>query len=60
MTRRTWDELRFIVQHKINQVFEYSNNDGENFKKLFLYLIYRGKNKVLLPSNGDKNALVSI
>ena len=31
-TRRTDDNLGFIVQHKLNQVFEYSNNDGKNFK----------------------------
>ena len=35
-TRRTGDELGFIVQHKINQVFEYSNNNSENFKQLSL------------------------
>ena len=32
--RSTDDELGLIVQHKLNQVFEYSNNHGENFKQL--------------------------
>ena len=29
-TRRTDDEPGFIAQHKLNQVFEYSNNEGKN------------------------------
>ena len=45
-TRRTGDELGFIVQHKINQVFEYSNNNSENFKQLSPYLACRGKKKI--------------
>ena len=36
------DELGVIIQHKLNQVFEYSNNDGENFTQLSPYLAYRG------------------
>ena len=32
--RSTDDELGLIAQHKLNQVFEYSNNHGENFKQL--------------------------
>ena len=57
--RRTGDELGFIVRHKINQVFEYSNNDGENFKQLSLYLPCCRENKVFLPSMGGKDALYS-
>ena len=45
-TRRTDDELGFIVQHKLNQVFEYSNNDGKNFKQLSSYLAYRWETKL--------------
>ena len=41
-------------------MFEYSNNDGENFKHSFPYLAYRGENKVLPTSMGRKNALVSM
>ena len=48
-TRRTDDELRFIVQHKLNQVLKYSNNDGENFKQLLHYLAYCWENKVTPP-----------
>ena len=48
-TRRTGDEFGFIVQHKINQVFEYSNNNGENFKQLSPYLAYRGEKKIQPP-----------
>ena len=40
--RSTDDELGVIIQHKLNQVFEYSNNDGENFTQLSPYLVYRG------------------
>ena len=50
-TRRTGDKLRFSVQHKINRVFEYSNNNGKNFKQLSPYLA---------PLMGSKNALVSM
>ena len=42
--RSTDDELGVIIQHKLNQVFEYSNNDGENFTQLSPYLVYRGWN----------------
>ena len=59
-TRRTDDKLGFIVQHKLNQVFEYSNNDGENLKQLSPYLAYRRESKVNTPSMGSKNALVSV
>ena len=59
-TRRTDDKLGFIVQHKLNQVFEYSNNDDENFKQLSPYLAYRGENKVIPPLMGSKKALVSV
>ena len=58
--RRTDDELGFIVQHKLNQVFEYANNDGENLKQISPYLAYRWENKVTPPSMGRKNALVSV
>ena len=44
--RRTDSELGFIVQQKLNQVFEYSNKDGRNFKQLSFYLAYRWENKV--------------
>ena len=59
-TRRISDELGFIVQYKRNQVFEYSNNGGENLKQLSPYLAYRRKNKVLPPPMGSKNVLVSM
>ena len=59
-TRRTDDKLGFIVQHKLNQVFEYSNNDGDNFKQFSPCLAYPGENKVIPPSMGSKNALVSV
>ena len=55
-TRRTDEELGFIVQQKLNQVFEYSNNGGKNFKQLSSYLAYRWENKVTPPSMGSKNA----
>ena len=58
--RRTGDKVGFIVQHKINQKFEYSNNDGEKFKQFSPYLAYRGENKVLPSSMGSKNALVKL
>ena len=32
----TGDELRFIVQFKVNWVFEYLIKDKENFRKLSL------------------------
>ena len=57
-TRRTDDNLGFIVQHKLNQVFEYSNNDGDNFKQLSPCLAYPGE--IIPPSMGSKNALVSV
>ena len=59
-TRRTNDELGFIVQHRLNQVFEYSNSEGKNSKQLSSYLEYRGETKVAPPSMGSKNALVSV
>ena len=52
--RSTDDELGLIAQHKLNQVFEYSNNHGENFKQLLPCLAYRGENKVTPPSMGSK------
>ena len=52
--RITGDELGFNVQHKINRVFEYSNNDDENFWQLSLYLTHHGENKVTPPSVGAK------
>ena len=45
-TRRTGGELGFIVQHKISQVFKYSNNNSENFKQLSPYLACRGEKKI--------------
>ena len=45
MTRRTGDKLGFIVQLKINQMFEYSSNPDENLKELSLFLTYRGGTK---------------
>ena len=59
-TTRTDDELQFIFQHKLNQVFEYSIDEGENFKYLSPYLAYCGENKVEPSSMGSKNALVSV
>ena len=37
-TTRTGAELGIDVQHKINQVFQYSNSNSENFKQLSSYL----------------------
>ena len=48
-TRRTGHELGFTVQHKINPVFEYSNNNGENSKQLSPYLAYRGEKNIQPP-----------
>ena len=59
-TRRTDDDLEFIVQHKFNQVFEYSDNDGENFKQLSPYLAYHGEDKVTPSSIDSKHTLVSV
>ena len=52
--------LDLLSNIKLNQVFEYSNNDGKNFKQLSSYLAYRGESKVKPPSMGSKNALVSV
>ena len=41
-------------------MFEYSDNDGKNFKQLSSYLAYRGENKVTSPSMSSKNAIVSV
>ena len=48
--RTTGDELEFIVQDKINRLFEYSNDKGKFFKQLSTYR----------PLVGGKNTLVSI
>ena len=45
-TRRTGDELGIDVQHKINEMFEYSNSNSENFKQLSSYLACRGEKKI--------------
>ena len=60
ITRRTNGNLEFIVQHKFNQMFEYSDNDGENFKQLSPHLAYRGEDKVTPSSMGSKHTLVSV
>ena len=59
-TRKTDDELGFIVQQKLNQVFEYSNNDSKNFKQFSSNLAYRLENKVTPPSMGSRNDIVSL
>ena len=59
-TTRTDDELGFIVQQKLNQVLEYSNKDGKNFKRLLSYLTYRWENKVTPTSMGRENTIVSV
>ena len=55
-TRKTDDDLEFIIQHKFNQVFEYSDNDGENLKQLSAFLHITGKTK-LLPLRWVANTL---
>ena len=60
--KKDWRRAWIYCPRKIksNQVFEYSNNDGENVKQLPSYLAYRGENKVIPQSMGSKNALVSV
>ena len=55
--RSTGDE---VGQHNINPVLEYSNNGDQNFRQFSLHLKHHMENKVLVPSVGGENALVSI
>ena len=44
--QRIKEKFGSIAQHKVNQVFDYSNNDGENLRQISLYLTYRGGTKL--------------
>ena len=55
--RSTGDE---VGQHNINRVLEYSNNGDQNFRQFSLHLKHHMESKVLVPSVGGENALVSI
>ena len=57
MEGSTEDEFDFFVQHKINLLFEYWNNNEGYFRQVSLYLTHRMKKKV---SDSCKNALVSL
>ena len=56
--RSTGDEFGFFAQHKINRVFEHSNNEDQSFKQLSFYLTHCGEDKALLPSVDGKNTLI--